>query len=213
MSTNSQMHGKTFENFMKTSNRFSHSAADKKRFPNDMFDISREDDVRNNYPTSVKSIGSKTVPLSDARNFWKTFEEAPYRIIIGKYHQVSDVKEFREIYEFTLNKDDCPVFFGRVSIEEIREFHDGIGLLNFPKGKHAEARIWADIFLAGLRSRLGIIILNRKIDSKSQRRLQCSVRLDDMINTFYLNHEKHTENFGDLVLPIKIKSKRRRFSK
>lgn len=213
MLANNQMHGKTFENLMKTSSKFSHSAADKKRSPNDLFDISKEDDVDKKYPTSVKSTGSNIIPLSDARNFWKMFEKAPYRIIIGSYYQVSEVKEFREIYEFILHKEDRPIFFGEVSIDEIRTFHDGIGLANFCKGKHVEARAWADAFLVELRNRLGIITLNRKIDSKSQRRLQCSSGLCDMMKKFDSRYEKHTESFGDLILPIRIKSKRRNFNK
>ena len=210
MRVSNQMHGKTFENIVKSSNHFSHSAADTQRAPTELFDINSNDDVRDNMPSAIKVTGSKSVALSDARNFWQMFNHVPFRIIIGIYTQKGNVKEFAKIYEFEMNNASRSVFFGSVRLREITALHNGIGLKNFPRGKHVQARLWAKKTLVQIKPRLGILRLNRKIDSESQRRLQCSVSLSEMLTRF--QPAEHTNNFGDIVLPFALISGRRKFS-
>ena len=212
-----QSHGKQFENIVKASGFFLHSTIDAGRSPIEMFDIERKFDNLLDYPTSVKTCNRPTsvetyngaVPLSDARNFWKSFDFAPYRLLVGLYNQTEHKKSFYEIHEFILVKKDRAIFFNDVSFEEIESFHNSIHV--FPRGKHAEARNFAQKLNSELKPKLGIINLNPKIDSKSQRRLQCSAKLANMLRELP-DPIIHTRRFGTLPLPIIFISSERAFS-
>lgn len=216
MAAKHQMHGKSFENLIKTCGLFSYAASDRKRSPGEKFDIAAGDDFNCGRPTSVKSAKGKSVALSDARRFWRSFDEAPYRVLICKYEQIGNVKTCGEIYEFILQKEHRAVFFGDVKYEEIAEFHENIGLARFPEGRHADARQAARRLKNSLKHRLGILVLNPKIDSGKQRRLQCSAGLEDLTKHFGkpdTGYRLHIRNIGDLLLPLRIISARREFNK
>lgn len=205
----SQMHGKSFENSVKAANGiFSYSAADRKRGPNDIFDIGAQDDKSLNIPTSIKSTGSGSVALADARRFWNSFNHAPYRLLIGSFRQDGDIKVFETIHEFILRARYKGPLLGNVTALAINHFHDG--LKTFPLGQHAKARAWAKEYKTSLEHQMGTVSLNYKIDSKTQRRLQCSVSLDSLRKTIDDDdYFAHTQRFGSMVLPHSIISKRR----
>lgn len=205
----SQMHGKSFENAVKSANGiFSYATADRKRTPNSRFDIAAEDDKERGIPTSIKSTGSDSVSLSDARRFWESFNFAPYRMLIGKYHQENDKKIYGEIHEFILREKYRSALLGEVTQSEIEDFHNG--LKNFGKGQHLEAREWHRKQNQDLSERLGIVYLNPKVDSKTQRRLQCSVSLSELMRVVdSRDHTVHSERFGTIPLPYETISKRR----
>jgi len=214
MLSDSQMvHGKVFENMIKGANGiFSFAAADRKRSPGDKFDIGGRDDNSLGIPTSIKTSGTNSVALSDARSFWESLDSSPYRIIIGLYEQVENKKIFFEIHELIIKEKYRSALLGRVTLEQVTEFHDK--LRGFPSGAHHQAREWAKERNANLKAGIGLVTLNPKIDSKNQRRLQCSIDLTRAISM--LNEEDyklHREKFGIVPLPLKIISGRRRRKK
>ncbi|MYK44495.1 MAG: hypothetical protein F4039_10490 [Gammaproteobacteria bacterium] len=208
-----QMHGKAFENHIKAANGiFSYAAADRKRSTGERFDISGDDDLVLKIPTSIKSSQGEVIALSDARKFWESFDYVPYRILVGVYLQRENEKEFREIHEIIIREDYREYLLGTVTLDQVTNFHNG--LLGFKRGRHAEARGWADERLEELRTDLGLVYLNRKIDSKTQRRLQCSVGLSDLIEVVNRrDYTLHNLEFGNLILPLRIKGGSRKFNK
>ena len=63
---------------------------------------------------------------------------------------------------------------------------------------------------------LWIINLNPKIDSKRQRRLQCSLSLNLLIEksiNYNIIHTSYDSRFMNIQLPININSKQREFNK
>jgi len=205
-----QMHGKTFENLVKASNhdRFKHSTPDRARRPDERFDISAEDDIKGGIPTSIKTTGGGTVGLSGAVQFWQSLDDAPYRILVGCYRQEDNRKIFDTICEFIVKPAHRQSLLGEISLKEVEEFHNG--LKEFEKGRHQEAREWAKQHKASLSPKAGYVMLNPKIDSKTQRRLQCSIGLDDLGNATGGKIE-HTKQFGTLALPLHLVSNQRRF--
>ena len=210
MRKSSQMHGKAFENMIKSANGiFTHAAADRERSPNQMFDIDAGDDLMRGIPTSIKSTGTTTIALSDARKFWESFTLSPFRMVVGKYKQEEGIKQFYEVHEFVVLPEHSQAFLGDVSLEQIKDFHNAFSLEKFPLGKHSDARALAQAIKSGLKDKLGIVSLNPKIDSKKQRRLQCSVRLADAIAVMEGNHTIYEDNFGMVKLPVGIVSSAR----
>lgn len=169
-----QAHGKRFEDFVKACGLFPGSS-DQGRSPTSDFDIEAKFDRRLGLATSVKSTGSEIVTLADARRFFAIAE--PFRMIVGRYWQVDDTKEFREIHEFILTEASLTKVRGELNHAQITDFHNGLLLGSFPAGEHVAARAWAQERKRELAPVIGSVVLNPKIDSKRQRRLQCSVSL------------------------------------
>jgi len=202
------MHGKSFENMIKAANGiFSWAAADRKRSPNDRFDISADDDRKFGLPTSVKSTQNNTVSLSDARLFWQSFDFVPYRILVGLYKQEGAIKVFRVIHEIILRDKYRTDLLGSIPASEINKFHDGLRGFGAGQDEQSRARVWAQERKQELMPNIGKVTLNPKIDSKNQRRLQCSIHLSNLTEILDAeDHTLHTESFGTLTLPLQISS-------
>lgn len=210
--TNNQLHGKTFEDQIKGCGLFP-GASDQSRSITAGIDIEGRFDREKGLPTSIKTSGSRTITLSDARRFWAINYE--FRMLVGIYEQVDGQKHFGVIHEFLLRPASLSELRGSVAAAEVERLHYGIGLAEFCTGEHFEARSWIAQELANLGSNQSRIVLNPKIDSKEQRRLQCSVSLGDLISATqpYGGHVAHTEHIGSLLLPIRLLSSRREFAR
>jgi hypothetical protein len=198
--TNNQLHGKKFEDLIKSCGLFSGSA-DGGRSPTARFDIEAKYDKVLGLPTSIKSTGSNIVGLSDARSFFSISEK--FRMLVGRYKQVGSQKHFHTVHEFILTPTTLAGLRGELTLEDVVDFHNGLLLTAFPAGSHVAARQWARQRKAAIANKVSMITLNPKIDSKSQRRLQCSLRLSELIELCepYGRHSLHEGHIGDLVLP------------
>lgn len=213
MATN-QLHGKQFEDIIKASSLFSGSS-DFGRNATSKFDIEAKFDKIKNLPTSIKVSKGNIVGLSDARRFWSLDED--FRLLVSKYKQLDDRKSFYEIHEFKLDSSMLEILRGDLSFKEIENLHNGISLENFPLGKEKEARKWFRNEKQKLKNKLGFIKLNPKIDSKGQRRLQCSVSILDLVSEIKKMNESnyilHDQSYGVLTLPIALISSSRIFNR
>ncbi len=199
--TNNQLHGKKFEDLIKGCGLFLGSA-DGGRSHTAAFDIEAKFDKVLGLPTSVKSTGSNVVGLSDARNFFSISQK--YRMLVGFYTQVDLRKQFGIVHQFVITTKVLDTLRGKLTLDDVTRFHQGLLLTNFPAGSHLEARQWAREQKFILSEKQSMVTLNPKIDSKKQRRLQCSVLLSDLIDVCKTNGQYylHDDTIGDLVLPI-----------
>jgi len=202
--SNNQKHGKSFEDLIKINYS---GSSDHGRLNTSRFDIESKFDKDKNLPTSVKTTKSNTVCLSDARRIFSNNE--PHRIIVGKYEQNNNRKAINEIYEIIVNEKTLDKLKGNLDFKQVEDFHNS--LKNFKKGEHTEARDYAKKHKQEIiESTDALIQLNAKIDSKTQRRLQCSIGLDKLIETVgEENVIVHTEQFGSIGLPVNIISPKR----
>ncbi len=209
--TRNQLHGKKFEDLIKACGLFSGSS-DGGRSVIAKFDIEAKFDKDRGLPTSIKSTGGDIVGLSDARRFWGIDEE--FRMIVGCYRQNDSVKVFSEIHELLISRELLSDLRGTVSFQNIEAFHNGLSLNEFPKGNHPDARLWAQAQKEALDDGFSKIALNPKIDSKSQRRLQCSVSLKTLIELCSMSDRYifHAESIGDFRLPLELNSSAREFN-
>jgi hypothetical protein len=208
--TRNQLHGKKFEDLIKACGLFSGSA-DGGRSVIAKFDIEAKFDKRQGLPTSIKSTGSDIVGLSDARRFWGLSEA--HRMIVGRYRQEDGVKIFAEVHELVIDAQLLEALRGDISFADVEAFHNGLSLSAFPKGQHDEARAWAQTQKEDYATRNCAITLNPKIDSKSQRRLQCSVSLTKLIErcSDQGQHDIYVNSIGDFRLPLELNSSAREF--
>ena len=203
--TRNQLHGKKFEDLIKGCGLFP-GASDQSRSSTVGMDIEARFDRMRELPTSIKATGSGVVTLSDARRFWAI--EYPFRMLVGVYVQEENQKRFSIIHEFILLPADLGALRGNVTGAEVEALHVGIGLSAFPAGRHAEARAWIVTQKRELQERNSKVTLTPKIDSKRQRRMQCSLRLLDLtaVTERQRRHIVHTNKIGDLVLPFSLVS-------
>ena len=210
---NHQLHGKSFEDLIKACGLF-RGSSDGGRLPSASFDIEARFDREHSLPTSIKTSKGIYVSLSDARRFWNI--DTNFRMIVGSYKQVTtDRKRFDVIHEFLITPAILNNLRGEVSLNHVTLFHNGISLKRFSKDKYREARMWAKEQKNLLSSLSSKIILNPKIDSKMQRRLQCSISINDLINacTQQQRYINHTDHIGDYPLPLDIISTARTFNR
>jgi hypothetical protein len=205
MSTN-QLHGKTYEDYVKSAFQ---GSADHARLPSSSWDIEKKFDKIKSLPTSIKTTKSGIVDLADARKFWLINE--PYRLLIAKYRQSSDIKIFHTLYEFEISKEEHFALLGNISYSEVEEFHNA--LLSYKKGFHKEARVFAKQKKAELKSE-SIVQLNQKIGHDIQRRLQCSVKIDELRSNVKEQHiYASTDFYRGISVSFSIQSSEREFNK
>lgn len=131
-------------------------------------------------PSSIKTskfIGPKTlVYLADAVRI-STLSEVPcMRLLVALYKQRSGHKVFSEVREYLVKGDEWAQLMGAAPQDQIEAFSDDIKDPSVLRARET-ARAWKKTLA---NEYPGAMRWNAKIDSKGQRRLQCSVRLEDI---------------------------------
>jgi hypothetical protein len=169
-----QLHGKKYEDYIKQAFKGSLDAQIDYTGP---WDVPTIYDSELNLPTSIKTSKGRTIGLSDARRFLKINE--PFRLIFSQYVQKDGIKHFKEIREYIITVDVLRQIIGDLTYDFVEFFHNE--LKKFPEGKE-------NAILARKKAReikrestyKSLLKLNPKIDSKDQRRLQCSIDMIDL---------------------------------
>lgn len=145
------------------------------------FDIpSHRDPYGKALPTSVKTsrfVGPKTlVCLSDAVRIAGLGEVEKMRLLVALYRQDGADKVFSEVREYIVYAEEWRAIMGEAPVELIEDFH-----LALKEPDHKKARLVAREWKRRMAEEYpSAMRWNPKIDSKNQRRLQCSVRLEDI---------------------------------
>ena len=130
------------------------------------------------YNGSVKSTGNNTIDCADIQ---KKMEHTEYNLIVGQYDQVGDSKVFHTEYEFYITPADYGMLWGKMKKEHIDAF---VGYVkSIPKGKEAqqETKLARKVFKEEIEDKQALYTINAKVDSKSQRRVQCSLKISELI--------------------------------
>ncbi len=136
-------------------------------------DISKEHNRFNSRENiSIKVTGSGTVCMGDALRVFSYSPDEIHTGIVLRYRQDGDTKTLAGVYELDL--DNRALLWGSVTLEEVRALDSLVR--SMPAGGRDEA---LDRQISQLKKELnsksGVVHFNPKIDSKSQRRLQCSI--------------------------------------
>lgn len=204
-----QLHGKFFENLVKET--FLKGKNDNAKAL-DAFDIKACTETGNS-PVSVKMTKTETVGLADAYRAFQINHD--FKMIVGTYIQDGSMKSIRQIYEFNITASEWETIKGNIPIESISNFNQSIKF--FPTGKHKEAREYSKKFKKDIHKQYqSYIDLNPKIDSKNQRRLQCSISIYDLKEIVKDWTPYSYYNFGNyrgIMLPLSFRSEKRRLKK
>lgn len=202
-----QLHGKKVEDIIKSTFP---GSSDYQRTSTSKFDIEGRFDKLLNLDTSIKTSKKDSIELADARRFWQLNQK--FRLIVATYKQVGNKKNFNKIYEIVFTPEMLQELRGSISFDTVNDFHNK--LLTFPEGQHTQAREFAKNHKNELyANNTSSICLNPKIDSKTQRRLQCSLSLKHILDNYPQSYTVYEDTFRDIVLPIVIVSETRKFNK
>lgn len=141
-------------------------------------------DIPGEIPISVKCMGlTNALEFGSTVRIWKI--NRPFTLILARWEQINDKKLIRSIDEIKITLDKLEQMKGTISIEEIEDF-DKI-IKRFPAGKEGqkEGIIFAKSWKSERKKRMGLLTITHKIDSKTQRRIQCN-----------LNYKNYLELFG-----------------
>ncbi len=160
---------------------------------------------------SLHQIKNLNIEMASAPVFFKQEKQFPYRLIVGFYLQEQEHKKFFLIYEWPgIEKSKFELLKGDLSEKIVFDFEQKIK--EFAAGKHGPARIWASQRNQEIKAKYKTnILLHPKIDSKNQRRLQCSVKIKDLIEICG-QPQMHAGHYFNLKLPFHIKGGIRKFS-
>ena len=178
---------------------------------NSAWDIPALLDWREGLNTSVKSMKTakkgleqSTIGMADARRAFSINE--PFRMLVAPFLQVGGVKQVPVVFEFFIQPHEMERLYGEMTYEDVEDFHEG--LLDFAAGQHVAARSWAKSQKADMADLSSGFVLNPKIDSKTQRRLQCSLRFGTLLE-IVAERRVHEGHFYGHPLPLCIDSSRR----
>ncbi len=123
---------------------------------------------------SIKTSGSDTVCMGDAIRIFNQNPDETNTCIVVFYKQEGNEKVINRIVEWKLDKK---LLFEDVTLDELQELQQAI--VNFPKHTRLcndqEYKQKLTDMASALNAKSGALKFNRKIDSKTQRRLQCSI--------------------------------------
>ena len=174
-----QAHGNKFEDIV-TRERTGLSKKEydglKKNGYTSSFDLSKG--LKVEYDASIKTTGNNTICCSDILRMMKHND---YRLIVGCYNQVGDQKIFHTQYEFFIQPNDYLTLWGDMDFQRVELFVNYVK--SIPEGAEARdnSKIVRDSLQESASCNKALYSINPKVDSKKQRRVQCSFKIDKMI--------------------------------
>lgn len=171
--TEVQSHGFTFENWIKDILGVKELA----------YNYTQKWDIQGETPISVKCMGlTNALEFGSAVRIWEI--DKAFTLVIGRWQQIGSKKIIKSIDEIDIDSKILSKMRGNITLEELKDFDKNIKL--FPPGKDGQKQgiEYAKKWKLERKSRLGLLTITHKIDSKSQRRIQCNINYNNYIKLF-----------------------------
>jgi hypothetical protein len=169
----SQSHGLFWDNEIRTKVfKLNDCINDTKKYDIDYFEniYNKDENV------SIKTTCGDSIDCGDILRFYEgNLEKKSYTIILLKYKQIFNQKEIKQVLEINYNENLKNILFGIISKSDLEEYVSFIK--SIPKGivskevKNEYIRMKTE-----LQTKYDMYInISPKVDSKNQRRVQCSI--------------------------------------
>ena len=135
-------------------------------------------DLKVDFDGAIKTTGNNTICCSDIQ---RMYGHGDYTLIVGVYNQVNNKKVFHTEYEFYIKKKDFDKLWGNTSAEKLNEYVDKVKAVEYGKEAQTEYQKVAEVWKQGVADDNALFVINPKVDSKKQRRVQCSLHIDKLI--------------------------------
>ncbi len=151
------------------------------------YDIECKENIFNSIENiSIKTSGNNNIDCGDIIRFYdeNNFNN-PYTIILVRYKQIGDYKEINQVIEINYTIELRNYLFGSVPIYELEQYVEKIR--SIPHGEVSnEIKKDYKENKKQIQDKYGMNInISPKVDSKKQRRVQCSIKkVDNILSKF-----------------------------
>lgn len=166
-----------------------------------------------NYSIKVSKDG-KSIGCGDVLRFIRHCREDEFTMVVGAWRQITpEVKRYNEIYEFNIKPEDYATLWNSITEEVVKPFVDYVKSIDPGKqAQEANKKIWKqrrqEIYDTHGQ---GLCAIDAKIDSKNQRRVQCSIKIDKLIDSG-IEYSKYETEYKGITLPYEQNSNPRQFT-
>lgn len=156
--------------------------------------------VDKNY--SIKTAKGNKVDCGD---ILRRMSEKSYTVVVGQWRQDGDTKVIHTEYTFNVKPEDYSKLWGSMTYEQVKEFDQYVK--SIPKTREGQQSTKAERTRrkSEIACKDALMVIHPKVDSKSQRRVQCSFKIDEMIAAGI--------EYTKMPMNIAIKSNKRTFNK
>jgi hypothetical protein len=166
-----------------------------------------------NYSVKVSKDG-KSIGCGDVIRFIRHCKDDEFTMVVGAWRQISPmVKRYDAIYEFNIKPKDYATLWASITDEAVQPFVDYVK--SIPPGKEAQLanrKLWKQHRQAIYDAYgQGLCAIDAKIDSKNQRRVQCSIKIDKLIDSG-IDYIKYETEYKGIKLPYEQDSSPRQFT-
>ena len=130
------------------------------------------------YDYSIKTTNGNKIDCGD---ILRRRQETDYNLVVGVYEQCGDNKVFHTEYTFYIKPEHERKLWGKMNYNQLAEYVDYIK--NIPAGKEAqqETKTERTVLKNCISDNNALMVIHPKVDSKKQRRAQCSVKINELI--------------------------------
>ena len=127
---------------------------------------------------SIKTTNGNKIDCGDVL---RRRQETDYNLVVGCYSQVGENKVFHTEYTFYIKPEHEQKLWGRMNYNLLAEYVNYIK--NIPAGKQAqqETKTERTVLKNCVEDKNALVKIHPKVDSKKQRRVQCSVKIKELI--------------------------------
>jgi hypothetical protein len=156
------------------------------------------------YNGSVKCTIDNTINCGDIMNM---ITQREYRLIVGTYNQIGDNKVFHTEYEFFIKDEHYPMLWADTNLEKLKEYIDKIKSVKYYREGQKEYQLkYRKLWKSEVSVKGAMFVINPKVDSKEQRRVQCSIHLRKLLSSG-IYYTKKDINYSLFSPPRRPKSK------
>jgi hypothetical protein len=168
-----QKHGFIFEDWIKSVLGVEHLA----------YNYTQKWDIPGELPISVKCMGlENALEFGSAKRIWRINED--FLLIVARWKQSGSQKVIVSIDELLFNASILKKLRGNITLKELQAFDTKVK--KFPPGLKGQidginfAKQWKQKNA----HKMGLLTITHKIDSKSQRRVQCNLNYSNYVKLF-----------------------------
>ena len=176
-------------------------------------DVVKGIESNTNYSVKVSKDG-KSIGCGDILRFIRHSRDDEFTMVVGAWQQISpEVKRYNTIYEFNITPADYVKLWDRITEQVVRPFVEYVKSIPAGKeGQMANRKEWKQRRQAIYDTYgQGLCAIDAKIDSKNQRRVQCSIKIDKLIDSG-IAYSKYETEYKGIKLPYEQDSSPRQFT-
>ena len=151
---------------------------------------------------SIKTTNGNKVDCGD---ILRRMREKEYEIIVGQYRQDGGNKVIHTEYVFNIKPQDYDKLWGTMKYELVEEYDRFIKSIPKTKEGQQSTKEERTRIKNNIACKDELMVIHPKVDSKSQRRVQCSFKIDQMIDSGI--------EYTKIPINYTIKSSKRTFNK